>query len=145
MPSSGPKADAPPADEAAARIAAAESAVARLGDVFRDGALSQIQTIETLCAEAKTADEARRAAILEKIGDIAHDLKGQGSSFDYVLVTRIGAMLCDYVRGDVGADEDKLAHAERCHMALGGVLRHGLTGDGGELGGEILRALDARV
>ena len=52
---------------------------------------------------AALVEEAREApddniSLVKEIFGLVHDLKGQGVTFGYPAVTRIGASLCDYIR-----------------------------------------------
>jgi len=128
----------------AACIEAAETAVSMLTDAFRRTALGALDQIEALRAEA-LEDPAASAGAFERIGDIAHDLKGQGASFDYPLVTCIADLLCDFVREQSADPAATADYVERCRLAMFGVLHHGVQGDGDDTGAALLEALGARA
>jgi hypothetical protein len=85
-------------------------------------------------------DPARRDAALRSLYRVAHDLKGQGTTFDYPLVSRIGAALCDYLRNV--PEERRTADAiDALIAAVTLVLRREIKGDGGAAGADIAAAL----
>src|SRR3546814_9188911 len=57
-------------------------------------------------------DAAQRDAALQDVHRVAHDMRGQGGSFGYPLVTRIAASLCRFVemRGKDAGEEIGRAH-----------------------------------
>jgi hypothetical protein len=71
----------------------------------------------------------------------AHNLKGQGTSFGYDLITTLGQALCEKMRGSTvltSADQSMIARLiDACRM----VLAQGLTGDGGPVGSRLLAEL----
>jgi len=102
--------------------------------------LAKLQTLmDALIGNPASTD------LLDKMFEIVHDLRGQGASFGYPLVTRIGSSLCRYVER-----RDKAAAAEvdvvRAHVdALRAVIGNKLKGDGGEIGKKIAEGLETLV
>ena len=89
------------------------------------------------------ADEAGRPAHLEQVFRVAHDIKGQGGSFDYPLMTALGNHLCRFLEklGPVAAAGDldviKL-HIDAMRMVIGSRMR----GDGGRAGANIIQGIE---
>ena len=76
------------------------------------------------------------------IARIGHELKGQGGTFDYPLITKIGASLCQYIES-VSDDGHVDAEIVRAHgNALRAMAGNKVTGDGGALEQELIRELD---
>lgn len=83
-------------------------------------------------------DEAWRSLIFR----VAHDLKGQGSTFGHELVTRIAGSLCILIRnGDAGEEPSFVKRAVAHCQALRVVLDKDIRGDGGETGLALLKIL----
>jgi hypothetical protein len=93
--------------------------------------------------EGLAADAADRDQRLHAIFELVHDLRGQGTSFGYPLVTRIGASLCSYLDGHPrhsAAEVDIV----RAHVdALRAVIANKLKGDGGPIGQKVAAELEA--
>ncbi len=87
------------------------------------------------------ARTAHRADALGRMFTLAHDMKGQGESFGYEMITKIAASLCDLLR-----DRTEMADAGmkviKIHMdALAIVFEHDLKGDGGAHGRKLMDRL----
>ena len=73
-----------------------------------------------------------------------HDLKGQGLTFGYPLLTEIGRFTCDFLRQkkNVSLSDLDLLNDVLSDMDL--VLKNNLTDSGGKMGKEILDRLKKR-
>ena len=80
-----------------------------------------------------------------EIANVAHDIKGNGGSFGYDLMTAIGGSLSTFCRaiGGSGAEiGDARLEVIRVHIdAMKMVIDHGLEGDGGETGADMVAML----
>ena len=128
-----------------ATLARAEAAVADLARDYATWALADVAKAGKALAAAK-ADVAARPTQVEALFRVAHDLKGQGTSFGYPLVTKIGHSLCALTRDRVLAYEDKHLELAQAHVdAIQLVLTKGIKGDGGKVGAELVAKLEQRV
>ena len=128
-----------------ATLARAEAAVADLARDYATWALADVAKAGKALAAAK-ADVAARPTQVEALFRVAHDLKGQGTSFGYPLVTKIGHSLCALTRDRVLAYEDKHLELAQAHVdAIQLVLTKGIKGDGGKVGAELVAKLESRV
>jgi len=77
------------------------------------------------------------------INELAHDLRGEGQTFGYPLVTDFGKSLFEYTRMNIQPDEKFLdllhAHIESIQV----IIREKIKGTGGEIGKTIVATLDA--
>lgn len=98
-----------------------------------------------IAAELRSAGihPAQAATCCDRIFQLAHNLKGQGSSFGYPLATDIAAELCDYLRSHPQPDGRDLAVIGGYAAALDTVARNRISGDGGSLGRSIVGRLRA--
>ncbi len=134
------------ADDAAA-IAAAEAALAALAAEYPTYAAADLAALhaafDRLWARFEgapgPADCAQEAA---GVFAVAHDIKGQGASFGYDLMTEVAGSLCELLRGRAALDLAEVEAAGAHIAALEDVLARGLTGDGGEDGRALLAALE---
>src|SRR5689334_15222288 len=78
-------------------LARAQAAVADLAKTYIPNTTTDLDRCAALLKTAREDASIRTASIKELYG-IAHNIKGQGSSFGYPLVTRIGHSLCTLVR-----------------------------------------------
>jgi chemotaxis protein histidine kinase CheA len=136
-------AKAPPGD-AEAVFAAADKAVLQKADLFIEHARDELGAMRTALHQAVTVAE-KRAESLDRVYTMAHDLKGQGTSFGYELITRVGALLCQYLKARRANDAQGLRVVAAHIEALGLIVEHRITGAGGKLGTEMITRLEKLV
>lgn len=115
------------------RLACAETAVAKLAGAYIQCALEDVAALRTALAAAR-AEPHRLADYAATLHGLAHNVAGQGGTFGFPLVSRIGASLCRLLR-----ERDRLAEGAldivAAHIgAIALVLDHRIAGDGGALG-----------
>lgn len=126
-------------------LARAEAAVAGLAKDYPAWALADIAKGRAALKAAKD-DAAGRAAHVEALFRVGHDLKGQGASFGFPLVTRIGQSLCTLTRDRKRSYESAHLDLASSHLdAIELILTKGIKGDGGKVGGELSAKLASRV
>jgi hypothetical protein len=112
-------------------LARAEAALKRLSVQYLGWARADLVALEAHLAEFPADPSA-----LQRMFRVAHDMKGQAATFDYLLVTELGNRLCRLI--EEGGERDQLA---RLVAALRRTLDEELSGDGGEAGRELLDGL----
>ena len=122
----------------------AEAHLERAALDFTDWANNYLSQLAKLCAEA-LAKEGRRNTYFEQINLLAHELRGQGGTFGYPLITIFGKML--YECTGEGCREDNAAvDIVKAHIdAMRAVLREKIGGDGGEIGRALMEMLKEAV
>lgn len=70
-----------------------------------------------------------------------HDIKGQGATFDYPLMSDLGAHLCTLIKTTDTFDETHLTVMIQDIEDMSLVLEKGLQGEGGQIGADILKRL----
>lgn len=82
---------------------------------------------------------------LVRLYDLAHNIKGMGSSFNFQLMTDCGTSICTYLKnkkdGDAVSKRVVEAHARTFEV----VLQHKITGSGGDQGAAINSRLQAII
>ena len=125
-------------------LARAQAAVADLAKNYAPNTLADLERCAALLQAART-DPAGRGARVKDIYGIAHNMKGQGSSFGFPLVTRIGQSLCALTRRERAFSDQDLAVIQAHFEALKLILTKDIKGDGGEVGGKLAARLEAMV
>lgn len=74
----------------------------------------------------------------DRLYTILHDIKGQATTFGYPLISRISQHLCRMLSEETPPPD----HIIPLLDAMESVVDHGLTGDGGAMGRELLARLD---
>ena len=129
-------------DEAA--LARAETVVKSMQCDYVAWARDQVGVIEKLYAKAR-ATPADRGAIIGEIASAAHDVKGNGGTFGYDLMTAIGGSLATFCRAIAdsrAAVNDARLEVVCVHIdAMKMVIDRGLEGGGGETGADMVAML----
>jgi hypothetical protein len=73
---------------------------------------------------------------------LAHELRGQGGSYGYPLVTRFGDQLCRYLDATDMLDAKSLIIVKAAADAIAVVINSKVVGDGGETGRQLVGMLD---
>ena len=124
----------------------AEEQMERGADDFSVWALEYVKELSELCKSA-LADESGtgRGKIFADINLLALELRGQGGTFGYPLITTFGKSLYDATAN--GCNEDDVAvEIVKSHVdAMGAVLREKVEGDGGEIGRALLASLQMAI
>lgn len=131
-----PPTDPDPAFGAA--VASAQAAVAGLADKYVGWVNDDLKRLDAAIA---TVTDGRNADALREVYGVAHDIKGQGSTFGYHLVTDIGQLLCRYTERAIEHQKVDRTVIDAHVEALRTVIDNRIQGPAGELGREILDAL----
>lgn len=111
---------------------------------FTEWAHDYLKRLSRLCSRALKKEEGRRK-YFEEINVLAHELRGQGGTFGYPLITTFGKMLYD-TTGTRCREDDNAVEIVKAHIdAMRAVLRDKVSGDGGQIGRELLASLEAGV
>ncbi len=111
---------------------------------FTEWALNYLGQLSNLCAEA-LLKPGRRQKQFQDINLLAHELRGQGGTFGYPLITIFGKMLYDCT-GEGCREDDSAVEIVKAHIdAMRAVIREKVAGDGGELGRQLLKSLRAAI
>jgi HPt (histidine-containing phosphotransfer) domain-containing protein len=118
----------------------AEQVIAGMTDSYLNWVAEDLEKIEEAYNALKAASGDRKAE-MKGVFQIAHDIKGQGGSFGYDLMTAIGNELCRLIektdRPGAGEIEAINLHID----ALKLVITEDLKGSGGRAGEKMLSGL----
>ncbi len=148
-----PREDDPPGDTPAAggdigynplkeTLARAEEATTALRANYTEWARIDVDHTQALLNAARKEPEGRRAQ-LDRLYAAMHNIKGQGTSFGYPLVTRIGQSLCRLIAPGRALDDAGLKIAQAHLDALKLVLDQKIAGKGGEVGEKLVARLES--
>src|SRR5689334_16331813 len=125
-------------------LARAQAAVADLAKTYAPNTLADLDRCAALLKAARE-DASTRGASVKDLYGIAHNIKGQGSSFGYPLVTRIGHSLCTLVRQERDFSDADLGVMQAHLDALRLILVKDIKGEGGETGAKLAARLENMV
>lgn len=124
-------------------IAKAEAALKSLSSNFAQWLNDEVTKLEA--ARQRVKSEGMTPETMEFLYLRAHDLKGLGTTYEYPLITRIGASLCRLID-----DKDKRMQAPMAlidaHIdAIKAAVRDEIKTDEHPVGKALIQALEARV
>jgi len=125
-------------------LARAQAAVADLAKNYPANTAADLDRCFGLLKTAREQPD-QRAAAVKDLHNIAHNIKGQGSSFGYPLVTRIGHSLCNLVRQERTFTDADLGVMQAHLDALRLILAKEIKGEGGEVGAKLAARLENLV
>ena len=122
----------------------AESVLKKHAETFSGNAKTEVEELSNAVDElAKNLDS--HGEYTNRIFQISHNIRGQGGTFGYDLITDIAASLCNYVEELESCDDDALKLI-RAHIdAMRAVIMEDATGGGGKIGQEISKSLNLAV
>ncbi len=121
-------------------LAKAEEVIANLADDYLDWVREDFVRLEA-AYDVLVSGNGDDAANLEALFQIAHDMKGQGGSFGYDLMTAIGDHMCRLLE-KVDKDGPLEIQMVRLHIdAMRVVITKELKGDGGAEGRQLMMGL----
>ncbi|MCH8861556.1 MAG: Hpt domain-containing protein [Proteobacteria bacterium] len=125
-------------------LAEAEAALADMSEDYPDwvsGTIDKLSEQHRNCVE--NAD--KRKEYFQEIREIAHDMKGQGGTFGYPLISAFSDGLYGFAdsRGKLTDDHVEIikAHVD----AMRAVISNRVKGDGGEIGAELTKGLEMAI
>ncbi len=119
----------------------AEQVIADLAGNYLEWVEEDLVKIHKALEDLKAAGGDRKAE-LDRVFQIAHDMKGQGGSFGYQLITVVGNQLCRFIEPleSVGPGEIEVIKLHIDTMSL--IIAQRMEGDGGKAGEALLAGLE---
>ncbi len=108
--------------------------LADLAKEYEGWVRADLKRLNETFAAAQTNEKDRTRLIQSDLFRIAHDMKGQGATFDYDLITQIGNHLCRYIEKKSSYGQVEMDAIDKHIKALNQIVDNRLTGDGGSAG-----------
>ncbi|MFC3051255.1 hypothetical protein [Kordiimonas pumila] len=126
-------------------LAAAEQALSKMAEDYPDwvsGLVGKLQEQHGRCVDSPE----KRNEYFEAINHIAHDMKGQGGTFGYPLITTFADSLYGFTTKRAGDISDNQVELVKSHVdAMRAVIRGRVSGDGGDIGIKLTDVLNAAI
>jgi CheY-like chemotaxis protein len=129
-----------PAEMPVQLLAEAEEQLQRAALDFSTWALEYLARLSELCTEALN-EKTARTPHFQNINLLALELRGQGGTFGYPLISTFGKMLYDTTLEGCPEDDDAVEIVKAHIDAMRAVLRDKVSGDGGQIGRELTASL----
>lgn len=124
----------------------AEQVIANLTDNYLEWVQEDLAKFQAAYDKLAAAAPEDRAAAADAVFQISHDVKGQGGSFGYDLMTVVGNNLCRFIEKAEGDITDKHIEAIKVHIdTMKLVIAENIKGDGGPAGDKLLTGLELVV
>ena len=125
-------------------IKRAASVIDGMGDEFAESVELEVNRVLKLAIDLET-DPAKAPKILKKVRRVAHDLRGQGATYGFDLISGVAECLYRYtdcLASSADLNPDVLrAHAD----AMRAVVKNDVKGDGGTVRIDLVKSLEALV
>ncbi len=125
-------------------MAKATAALEEMSEDYPDwvGALiQQLADVHRRCVDTPE----QRFQHFEQLHTIAHDMRGQGGTFGYPLISNFSDGLYDFT-GVNAATTDKNVDIIKAHIdAMRVVIKSRISGDGGDIGSQLKSGLEAAI
>ncbi len=125
-------------------IARAEKVISNLAGDYVNWAKEDLVKLEAAYKNLKDGNGDQKELLLG-VFNVAHDMKGQGGSFDYELMTAVGDKLCRLVEKLDKIGPKEIAKIRVYVDAMQVIIGHKLKGDGGKEGQQLLMGLEVLV
>ena len=122
----------------------AEAALKRESAGFVHWAKTYLDNLAKEVVEAKTLTTDRHQHF-DEINIIAHELRGQGGTFGYPLITLFAKSLYEATKMPRKEDDAALDIAKAHIDTMRAVIRENIGGDGGELGQQLFKSLKLAI
>jgi HPt (histidine-containing phosphotransfer) domain-containing protein len=120
----------------------AEQAVAAMAHSYLEWAAKDVGRLQAAVGTARPLGE---AASLEELRAIAHEVRGQGGSFGFPLISRVATSLYRLLRESEHLSAEGFDIVEAHVEALRAVVAQRVKGDGGSTGQQLAGELEAMV
>lgn len=124
---------------------AAQAALSKMSEDYPDwvsGLIVKLQEQHSRCVDTLE----KRHEFFEEINRIAHDMKGQGGTFGYPLITTFSDSLYGFTVKRPGEITDNQVELVKSHLdAMRAVIRGRVAGPGGEIGEELTKSLNEAI
>ncbi|MCW8836869.1 MAG: Hpt domain-containing protein [Rhodospirillales bacterium] len=126
-----------------AALERAEKLIAGMSDSYLEWAQEDLKKLQA--AYDDLVKHGSKKEQIKQVFEIAHDIKGQGGSFGYDLMTIVGNQLCRFTekKEELGPKELQVVkvHIDTLRVIIGERMK----GDGGKAGQNLLKGLDMVV
>lgn len=118
----------------------AEDRIAEVGAAYPERVKADLEKLVGLANQA-VSDPAHQAEAITGINLIVHEIRGEGATFGYPLLTKFAGSLFKFTDGLTNPNERQLALIKAHVDVMTVVVKNGIKGDGGPLGAQIDQSL----
>lgn len=125
-------------------LQAAEAEFQRMAEDYPDWVQGHIKRLYSVHQSCVDLPELRHQQF-KSLNDIAHDMKGQGGTFGYPLISLLGDSLYNFTRPREEYSDREVDLAKAHIDAMAAVIGKRIAGKGGKLGQQIMLSLQKAI
>ena len=125
-------------------LAKAQRVLEEMAEDYPDWVNGLIRELNDLRQRCVDEPDARRG-LFERVAAIAHDMKGQGGTFGYPLITDFADSLYRIANIRKGYSDSQVEIIKAHIDAMKAVIRERVAGDGGEIGRQLTTGLKSTI
>jgi len=125
-------------------LAQAEAALAQMSEDYPDWVSKLIERMGDQHRRCVDTPEKRRS-YYEELRRIAHDMRGQGGTFGYPLISEVSESLYLFTGPNSGMSNNHVEIIKAHIDAMRVIIKNRISGDGGDIGKQLLQSLDAAI
>jgi hypothetical protein len=122
----------------------AEAKVAEIAATYSDTAVDDIADLQSAFQACRDNPE-NQSGYIRTINHMVHNIRGQGGSFGYPLLTEFAGFLFDFTDNLTAASQPQLEIIKAHIDAMQIVAQQKITGDGGSVGRELKASLKKAI
>ncbi|CCQ74042.1 Hpt domain-containing protein [Magnetospira sp. QH-2] len=126
----------------AATLAKAEMVIADMAEDYLDWVQADLDALQGAYDLLANGNDEEKTNALKSIFGVAHDMKGQGGSFNYPLITQVCYQLCRFLEHLETPNEKEMEVIQLHINAVQLIILNQMTGDGGKSGESLVRGLE---
>lgn len=124
----------------------AEAEFKKMAEDYPDWVGTYIRQLSQELVGAKEKSPEQRTPFFVRINQVAHELKGQGGTFGYPLISTFGKSLFELTSSREGSISDNRLNIAKSHIdAMQAVIKGRVAGDGGAVGAELVKSLNDAI
>jgi hypothetical protein len=124
----------------------AEAEIKKMAEDYPDWVAGYVPQLYRELRGAQEKPPESRTPYFKRVAALAHELKGQGGTFGYPLITTFGQSLFEFASTSEGRVADDQIEIAKSHVdGIQAVIKNRVSGDGGALGAELVRALKQAI
>jgi len=126
----------------AAMLERAEALIANLQGDFVVWVQEDLRKLQQHFDAAMSQSGDERVHSMKEVFGVLHNMKGQGGSFGFPLITTISNMLCRFMETRATFEQGEMETVLVCINAIRLVVAERLSGDGGTKGEKLIKGLE---
>ena len=126
-------------------LAKAQAEFAKMAEDYPDWVGSYITSLQKEFEGVKPKPVESRHPNFTRFNQLAHELKGQGGTFGYPLISIFGKSLFEFTGNNAGMTDNHLEIIKAHIDAMQAVISGRVGGDGGEVGAELVKTLEQAI